>query len=166
MNSSLILSAIVVIPVILLLLLRINAALVFLSLCLGYVLVQFVAPDADSLFNLFSAHNFNSHTTGSNTIRLILLIVPALLTAVFMIRTVKGSARLMLNILPSAGVGLLGALLVVPLMSKGIQHDIISSTLWEQVQRSQVLIVGTSSMVCMFVIWLQRPKTGSKHNKR
>lgn len=165
MSPTLILSLVVALPIIVLTLLRINAALVFLSLCLGDVLVQFVAPDAAAFFALFSANNFNTNSAGSNTIKLILLALPAILTAVFMIRTVKGKFRLMLNVLPSAGVGLLAALLVVPLMSSSLQHNITGSFLWELAQRSQDLIVGSSAMVCMFVLWLQRPKTGSKHSR-
>ena len=164
MNSSLILGAIVVVPILLLLLLRINAALVFLSLCLGDVLVQFVAPDADSLFGLFSSQNFNLHSTGSNTIRLVLIAVPAILTSLFMIRTVKGHFKLAINVLPAIGVGLLSALLVVPLLSKGLQQNIITSSFWNQALKSQDIIVGSSAMVCMFVLWLQRPKTGGKHS--
>lgn len=163
MSPTLILSLVVILPIVVLTLLRINAALVFLSLCLGNVLVQFVAPDATAFFDLFSAGNFNAHSAGSNTIKLILLTLPAILTAVFMIRTVKGKFRLMLNVLPSAGVGLLAALLAVPLMSTGLQHNITGSFLWELAQKSQDLIVGSSAIVCMFVLWLQRPKTGSKH---
>jgi len=165
MNPTLILGAIVVLPIIVLLLLRINAALVFLSLSLGVVLVQFVAPDANTFFSLFSAHNFGLYSAGSNTVKLVLLLAPAVLTAVFMIRTIKGKFRLLLNILPSAGVGLLAALLVVPLMSAGLQHEIVGSSLWLQAQRSQDLIVGSSAMVCMFVLWLQRPKTAGKHHR-
>lgn len=165
MSPTLILSLVVALPIIALTLLRINAALVFLSLCLGDVLVQFVAPDATAFFALFSANNFNTNSVASNTIKLILLTLPAILTAVFMIRTVKGKFRLMLNVLPSAGVGLLAALLVVPLMSTSLQHNITGSFLWELAQRSQDLIVGSSAMVCMFVLWLQRPKTSSKHSR-
>lgn len=165
MSPTLILSLVVALPMIILTLLRINAALVFLSLCLGDVLVQFVAPDAAAFFTLFSTNNFNTNSIGSNTIKLILLALPAVLTAVFMIRTIKGKFRLMLNVLPSAGVGLLAALLVVPLMSTSLQHNITGSFLWELAQKSQDLIVGSSAMVCMFALWLQRPKTGGKHAK-
>ena len=56
MTPAIALSAIVLVPAVLLMVLRINAALVFLSLCLGNVLVQFVAPDAHSFLTLFSAH--------------------------------------------------------------------------------------------------------------
>ena len=84
-----------------------------------------------------------------------------------MLRTVRGRGRLLLNALPSVGVGLLGALLVVPLLPPGLSHNIVGSELWNQVTRAQDLIVGTSALVCLLVLWLQRPKTGGlkKHGK-
>ena len=86
---------------------------------------------------------------------------------IFMIRTVRGYGRLALNALPSIGVGLLGALLVVPLLSPGLSHNIVDSSLWDQVTKAQDLIVGMSALVCLLVLWLQRPKTGEgKHGKK
>src|SRR5665213_1601073 len=166
MSPAVILAAIVLVPVVLLMVLRVNAALVFLSLCLGDVLVQFVAPHGDSFLSFLSSERMtNPINTSDNTIKLILLLLPVLLTAVFMIRTVRGSSRLLLNALPSVGVGLLGALLVVPLLSAGLSHNIVHSGLWDQVQRAQDLIVGTSALVCLLVLWLQRPKTGGEGKK-
>jgi hypothetical protein len=171
MTPVIVLAAIVLVPVVLLMVLRINAALVFLSLCLGNVLVQFVAGDSNSFFSLLSS----SHVTNpahrlqatNDTISLVLLLLPVVLTAIFMVRTIRGRGRLLLNALPSAGVGLLGALLIVPLLPSGLSHDVVGSSLWDQVQRAQDLIVGTSALVCLFVLWLQRPKTGgeNKHSK-
>jgi hypothetical protein len=159
------LTAIVLVPVLILMVLRINAALVFLSLCLGDVLVQFVAKDTTEFLTL---HNdkFVQASTGNNTVKIILLLLPVLLTALFMIKTIHGNGRLLLNLLPSAGVGLLGALLVVPLLPPGLGHNVLDSTLWTGVNRAQDLIVGASAVVCLFVLWLQRPKAGhSKHGK-
>lgn len=163
MSPAVILAGIVVVPVIVLMLLRVNAALVFLSLCLGNVLVQFMAPDANSFLVLFSAHVPKAASASNDTIKLILLLLPVLLTAIFMIRTVRGYGRLLLNLLPAAGVGLLGGLLVVPLLSPGLSHNIVDSSLWHQVQRAQDLIVGASALVCLLVLWLQRPKAGGGH---
>jgi hypothetical protein len=151
--------------------LRINAAIVFLSLCLGDVLVQFVAGDTNSFMTMFLAtksHAVSSINTSSTTVKLVLLLFPVVLTAVIMIKTVKG-AKLILNILPAAGVGLLGGLLVVPLLANGLSANIIKSSLWTQAQRSQDLIVGASALTCLLVLWLQRPKSGGggeeKHGK-
>jgi hypothetical protein len=154
------LALIVLIPVVVLLLLRINAALVFLSLCLGDVLVQFVARDTTEFLTLHADQVPRVANAGSNGVKLVLLLLPVVLTAVFMIRTVHGRGRLLLNILPAAGVGLLGALLVVPLLPPGLAHNVVGSSLWDQVTRAQDLIVGASALVCLFVLWLQRPKTG------
>lgn len=161
-----ILAAVVLIPVVVLMALRINATLVFLSLCLGNVLVQFVAPDANTFFQLFSAKVPAGIDTGNDTIKIILLLLPVVLTSIFMIRTVRGKTRLLLNVLPAAGVGLLGALLVVPLLPPGLSHNIVDSSLWEQVLKAQNLIVGTSAIACLLVLWLQRPQAGSKHGKK
>ena len=167
MSPEVTLGAIVVLPVIVLMLLRVNAALVFLSLCLGNILVQFVAPDANSFLTLFSAKVPSGIDTGHNSVKIVLLLLPVILTAIFMIRTVSGYGKLALNLLPAAGVGLLGGLLVVPLLPPGLSHNIVNSSLWGQVQRAQDLIVGTSALICLLALWLQRPKTGGhgKHSK-
>jgi len=167
MSPEITLGLIVLIPVIVLMLMRVNAALVFLSLCLGDVLVQFVAPDANSFVTLFSAHVPKGIDTGNNTIKVVLLLLPVVLTAIFMIRTVSGYGKLALNLLTSAGVGLLGGLLAVPLLPPGLSHNIVQSPLWVQVQRAQDLIVGVSALICLLVLWMQRPRTGhsSKHGK-
>jgi len=167
MSPEITLALIVILPVVLLLGLRVNATLVFLSLCLGDVLVQFVASDANDFIGLLSSSN--AHTgfaNGNNNLKLILLLLPVVLTTIFMIRTVRGHTRLLLNVLPAAGVGLLGGLLVVPLLPPGLAHNIVASNLWSQAQKAQDLIVGGSALVCLLVLWLQRPKTGHDEGKR
>lgn len=167
MSPELALALIVLAPVVVLMLLRINAALVFLSLCLGDVLVQFTANDANSFLTTFTnSHTVTSVTTSNSNVKIALLLLPVVLTAFFMIRTVHGSTRLLLNVLPAAGVGLLGALLVVPLLPPTAAQNIIDSSLWDQAQKAQVLIVGASALACLFALWLQRPKTGSKRHHR
>lgn len=83
-----------------------------------------------------------------------------------MIRTVSGKTKTLLNVIPAVGVGLLGALLVVPLLPPGLSHDIVHSSLWHQVQQAQNLIVGTTAVSCLLVLWLQRPQAGGKHGKK
>jgi len=166
MNPTIILGAIVLVPVVVLMLLRVNAAIVFLSLCLGAVLVQFTANDANDFLTTFSSsHTVTSVTTTNSNIKIALLLLPVILTTIFMIKTIHGKSRLLLNILPAVGVGLLGALLVVPLLPPDMAHDIIDSSLWSEVQKAQALIVGSSALVCLLVLWLQRPKTGGHKRK-
>jgi hypothetical protein len=159
-SSEITLLALIAIPIIFLMVLRVNAALVFLSLCLGDVLVQFVSSDASSIMTAMGIH------LGAQTIKLFLLTIPLILTTIFMVRTVKGTSRLALNVFPAAGVGFLGALLVVPLLPPGTTHNVTNSNLWTQVQSAQTTIVTLSTLMCLLVLWLQRPKAESKHGKK
>jgi hypothetical protein len=165
MSPEVSLAAIIIVPVIVLMIMRINAVLVFLSLCLGDVLVQFVSGDTKSFISLFTTNNPKVVNASMSDIKITLLLLPVVLTAVFMIRTVKGRTKLMMNALPAVGVGLLGALLIVPQLSPGLRFSITGSSLWQQVERAEDLIVGISALICLFVLWLQRPKTGGGEGK-
>jgi hypothetical protein len=167
MNAQTITLAVLVLaPVAALVILRVNAALVFLSLCLGNVLVQFVAQDTTTFLTLHANQvPKQAANAGNDTVKLFLLLLPVVLTTIFMIRTVHGHGRLLLNALPAAGVGLLGSLLVVPLLPAGLSHNVVDSKLWSDATGAQDIIVGASAFVCLLVLWLQRPKTGGKHGK-
>ncbi|HXE09984.1 MAG TPA: hypothetical protein VN554_00995 [Verrucomicrobiae bacterium] len=160
MSPEFTLGAIVLAPAVALMVLRINATLVFLSLCLGDVLVQFVANDVNGL-----THSIPATLTNDN-VKLGLLLIPPVLTAIFMVKTIHGNSRLLLNLLPAAGAGLLGALLAVPLLPKGLSRDIVVSPLWSQVTNAQGWIVGATALVCLVVLWLQRPKAGGHKHKK
>ncbi len=168
MNSAtLSLACLVALPIALIIFLRINATLVFLSMCLGVVLAQFVATDSSSLTSLLStAHVGSTVHPNNNTWKLILLLLPMVVTMGIMIRTVKGNSKMAYNLLPAIGVGFVGALLIVPLLPASASHDIISSPLWRQMIRAQALIVGISAVACLASLWLMRPKHhDSKHGK-
>jgi len=150
----------VAVPVLLLLVLRINAAIVFLSLCLGSVLVQFVGKNAGSFVNLFSSSEA-AHTYG---VSLVLLLLPAVFTMIVMIGTVRSKFRLLLNILPAVAVGLVGLLLAEPLFSPGLRGAIADTSAWHNIQQLQVLIVSVSTIVSLLFLWLQRP--GRESGKR
>lgn len=84
-----------------------------------------------------------------------------------MIRTVHGSSKQLLNVLPAIGVGLLGALLVIPLLPPEASDMLLEATLWQQAENIQGTIVGATAVVCLLVLWLQRPSSGgSKHGKK
>lgn len=159
MSPVLILALIVLVPVALIVLLRANAALVFLSLCLGVVLVEFVANDADLMLSAVSTR------ATPNNVKILLLLVPVVITMFLMAKTVRHS-RLILNILPALGTGFLLALLVVPLLPVHTADAVLQSSSWQQMQKLQDMIVGISALLSLFFLWLQRPKAHDKHGKK
>jgi hypothetical protein len=164
MNPLILAIAIVAIPILVLTALRINAAIVFLSLCLGEVLVMFVSADAASTVGILTSYG----QANPGYVSLGLLLVPAILTAFCMIGTVKGKLTQGLNLLPAIAVGALALLLVKPLLSGSLQSGIESTVVWEQVQGLRTIVVSASALISLFFLWIQRPKNkshdeGKKH---
>jgi hypothetical protein len=167
MTSAITLACIIILPIAVIVFLRVNAALVFLSLCLGDVLTQFVATNDNSLTNLlYSSHVNASLHPPNDTWRLILLLLPVVITTVIMVHTIKGNSRRLLNLLPAVGFGLVGALLVVPVLPATAAQDVINNSLWSQLTKYQGVIVLLSALACLSMLWLQRSKSsGGKHSK-
>jgi xanthine/uracil permease len=155
-----VLIGLIALPVVLLFLLRVNAALVFLSLCLGNVLVQFAGDDAVSIV---SGAGTGANLTGS-TIKLALLVAPAFLTVIFMMGTVTDKKKF-LNILPAVVTGLLLALLAVPLLPPGLSHNVMALDQWQQITDAQSGVIAISTLVCLIFLWASRPKH-DKHGKK
>jgi len=159
-------AAMVAVPALLLIILRINAAIVFLSLCLGSVLVQFVGKDTSSFLNLFSTSKLVMHFGAS----LLLLLLPVVFTMIIMIGTVRGKFGIFMNILPAIAVGVVGMLLAEPYFTAGLKGAVSNTTAWTELQKVQTLVVGVSTIVSLFFLWVQRPKhshkdEGGKHGK-
>jgi len=149
-------------PILLFVVLRINAAIIFLSLCLGSVLVDLVGSDAATLAGFISP----SVSRNPYLLSLALLFLPALFTVFVMIHTVRGKFALFLNILPAAAVGAVGLLLAIPLSSPGLIGSVTASNVWHELEDAKALIVTVGALVSLLFLWLQRPKGGSSKDKR
>ncbi|HET8671347.1 MAG TPA: hypothetical protein VFM05_12190 [Candidatus Saccharimonadales bacterium] len=158
MPNDITLIAALIVPMALLTVLRVNAAMVFLSLCLGYVLVQFVANDADSLIGFVAP---DAESLSASSLKLIMLFTPVVLTMIIMAFSIHGRLRVGLNALPAAATSLLTFLLAVPLFTPGLQYAIQSQNVWYEVHQAQALIVGAGALVSMVFLWSQRRR--AKH---
>ncbi len=158
MSPDVIYVLLIAVPAVVLMVLKANASLVFLSACLGEVLLRYVGGEAKDFFATFLP------SVQVNDVKLLLLLLPVVLTAVFMMKTVSG-ARLVFNVLPALGTGLLVSFLIVPLLPGGLVASVQTSNAWHQAQNLQALIVGISASTCLFFLWLQRPKSVGKEAK-
>lgn len=154
-SAEIALLALIGVPIAMVMLLRANGTLVFLSLCLGSVVTQFLARDIQDFANLF----FPQANLAPYEFKIGLVLAPALLTAVLMLRSVKG-LRYLLNILPAAAVGGLVPLLVVPLLPEMGRQPIVQQQLWQGLSRAQDLVVGGGAIVSLLFLWVQRGRRG------
>ncbi len=149
MNPLILLSALAVVPVVLILVFRINAALVFLALCAGSVLQTFVGDDVLQLFNSFVP---SSNQALHVAVRIGFLILPAVLTLLFMRKTVSGS-RHVFNFIPALLTGMVTAILIIPLLTEGTKYTITTSSVWSQLQQFQGVLVGSAALTSFIFLW-------------
>src|SRR5262245_42361976 len=127
MSHNFVLIVALVLPPLLFLVLRVNAAMVFLSVCLGSVLVEHVATQAGDMLGLFTP---NVSSVSRSTIELSFLLAPAVVTTIVTIFSVHGRLKVVLNAVPAAAASMLAVLLSVPLLSKGLMFALEKQPVW------------------------------------
>lgn len=162
MLNDLTLIILTLLPAALLVALRINAAMVFLSLCLGQVLVELVAKDTDSLISFIAP---NAESVSGSALYLIMLLIPAVLTCFMMLFSVHGRLKVALNILPALGSGALLVLLAVPLTTAGFRQAVHELSFWQQLLDAQAMIIGVAAFMSLLFLWTQRPHHPKGHDK-
>jgi uncharacterized membrane protein len=166
MTYLIVLAALAVVPTLAIVLLRVNGAIAFMSLCLGNVLIAYTASDVEGVVSSFTSRN---PLSTSQWTQLGLLVVPFLLTVLFTRGSVKGSKKYS-NALPALATGLLFALLVVPLLSANLQRKIHTLGVWNQLSNLQTtVILGGAVFSLIFLLFTHRtrknPDEEKKHGK-
>ena len=166
MTPLVLLAALVLGPALIAVFLRVNAAILFMSLCVGELLVQNVS--SDTVMILTSASE-KASSVSQSTVELGLLLTPVILTMVFMFHSVHGT-KSVVNILPAIGFGLMSALLVKPLLSPSFQKTLEQASVWHQILQAQTFIVALSAILALLFLWMQGRSKGhsehSHHSKR
>lgn len=160
MAPVVILGIIAAVPLVLILILRSNAAVVFFSLCAGSVLVSFVGSDASDAIN----KSISGANSGSFA-KIALLLLPALLSLWFLRKSISPS-KLIINTIAAVGAGVSAAVLLVPLLPGGVQFNIEQSQVWRQTSAYQGAVLAATTATAIISLWLtNRHKDDSKHKK-
>ena len=162
MSHEITLIAALALPVLLFLFLRVNAAMVFLSVCLGAVLVDHVAGDANMIVGSFSP---TTNSLSQTTIELCLLLVPAIVTTIIMAFSVHGRIKVVLNFFPAAASSMLLVLLAVPMLPRGLAFNLMTQDAWRLLSNAEALVIGAGALVSLFFLWTQR-RNFRHHDKR
>lgn len=153
MSYNIVLILALALPALVFLFLRVNAAMVFLSVCLGAVLVDHVASEAITMLGLFTP---KANQISRMTIELILLLAPAVVTTILAVFSVHGRVKVVLNLIPAAAASMLAVLLVVPLLPRSLMYSLQSQEVWRMLWNAEALVVGAGALVSLFFLWTQR----------
>jgi hypothetical protein len=161
MTHNLALIIALVVPVLALVALRINGAMVFLSLCAGAVLVQHVSPQANDFMHFVTPH---ANAVSNGVVAIALLLIPAIITGVVTLLSLSGRMRVFVNILPSVAASMLAVLLAVPLLPKKLADVLQQQQAWNILSKAEALVVGAGAIISLFFLWSQR-RNFKQHDK-
>lgn len=165
--ANLILIVIVAAVAVILLAIKTNAALVFLALGIGNVLLQFANKNMayvnGHLDNNLLPHRF---TVSGSSLELAILLAPPILVAA-LVKHNQGFSKWPLQIFPAIATGVVGILLVVPLLSQSMQDSISQNKFWNLLEQYQVPVVGLSVAVSLAVVVIMSYSShhSSKHHR-
>jgi hypothetical protein len=159
-NLTLILA--LALPALVIVILRLNGAMMFLSLCLGAILVQYVGSNANDMLNLISPQ---AGTLSKATINLGLLLLPAIVTGIVTLMSVHGRLRALFNILPALATSSLAVLLAVPMLSPHIAAALETESVWHYISHGESIIVSGGALVSLLSLWTQRGKFKERSSK-
>lgn len=161
MTGMIILGLLMVIPAAITLILSSNGALVFLALCEGLIIDQTLGNDAINAFKMFFP---KAGSVQESTLHLILLLLPAVLTIIFLRRQMAG-AKMLFNIAPAVLTGATVALLAVPLLPGGIQAEVKQAWLWSGMEPFKGVIIGSGALISLLLIWTSHKKHHHRRHK-
>lgn len=152
-----VLSLLAGVPVAMLLVFRSNAALAFLAICGSIALLQYSVPAfTDDL-------DFNGSALAfTNTLSVLILVLPWLLTTLFTVKTMK-KAKTLLNIVPALACGVAFAYLASRyLPGSGPLKVSAENAVLTQLENSWPYVLTGGVAFSLFMLWLNRPKKDDK----
>jgi hypothetical protein len=150
---------VIALPLVLGVIFRVGAPHLFFSVMAGELLARYFGHDVEKIANeSISAQSPEKYG------ELLLLIIPILLTAFFMRKTVSKS-RTILNIIPLAITGVVLAAFVFPLLSQGIQDQINVTFVGGWILNLNRAIIGVVVVLQILYLWLFSRSEKSKKSE-
>lgn len=137
--------------------LKSNAALGFLTLCLGFVLSTSVIAD---LKQLLSQANLS---VSDEILAISLILIPFIITLILTRRSAGKDLNFLFQLLVAVLAGCLLAITLGPLLTSAGQYDVTQSKMWSGLIRSQATIIGIGSFFSLLLVWSGNLKHSKKH---
>jgi hypothetical protein len=160
MNAAIILGVLAGVPVVLALIRRVSAVLLFLSVAGGSLLVTHLSDDA-TLVSRMVSRSANVPMITS----IVLLVLPVLLTLLLLKKTMPRS-KLLLHIIPLLATGLSLAVLALPLLPSHMQAELFAAPYGAPLKNSQDLVIGGTTVLVLLLMLIAHRHKEDKGKKR
>lgn len=149
----------VVLPIVIALLRRVNSVLLFASLMAGSLLVRFLGDDIG-----LAANAFIRGPQGPLYVQLAVLLLPVVFTLLLLKNSIS-TAKLPIHFWPLILTGLSIAVLALPLFPSNLQAEIFKTQPGNFLRVAQDDILGAAVIFNLLLMWFSfRVKSGKEHH--
>lgn len=147
------------VPVLFALIFRVNAIFLFLSLAIGELLVRYISEDAILAVNVFTRAEIVPVA-----VRLILLLVPVILTLILLKKSMPRN-KVVLQIIPLWATGLAVASLTLAHLPEGLAREIYSLPAGDILRQSQNIVISVAAVLTLLLALHEYRHRGKHHGK-
>lgn len=160
MSAYIILGVVLGLPLLLGLVFRVNPSFIFFSMLAGELLARYFADDAELVMRLVARRE-----TALAYAELALLIVPVMLTAVFLRKTLS-KGKLVFYVIPYLITGFVLAAFALPIMPDFLQDQVGSVREGQRLLEGSETIVGVVVFIQLISLWIMNRSHdhGKKHH--
>jgi hypothetical protein len=156
----------VILTAVILLILRTNAGLVFIALAAGNTLLEFASNNLSYINTKLQSNTATSRFNVSQTsLEIVILLLPAVII-ILLTKHDQGKRKWPIQIFPALATGLLGSLLIIPLLSASAQNSVANSSFWNLAQKYQTPIVAVGLLVSLIVVVVSSHSSHFKHHSK
>jgi large-conductance mechanosensitive channel len=148
MTPLILLAIIAGLPVLLALLLRVNAVFLFMSVAAGNLLVRFVGDDADLALGMVLRD-----ADAPIISKFVLQLLPVILTILLLRKTLPRS-KMLFHVLPSIATGLSLGVFVLTFFNTSVQKEVYDSPYGDVLKTSQDVIVAAAVVLTLLLAWI------------
>lgn len=151
----------ILLPAVMTVLLKSNAALGFLALCGGFAAATLAGSDIQHL-----ADKTKITSLTSNNIELALLAFPLLLTLLLTFRSLSSRNSRYFSLLPALCAGGMLAAIAGPSFNSVVSANISDSNFWKELKDLQSYIVGAGLLSSLLLVWSGGFTHAKSHSKK
>lgn len=152
--------ALFILPIIIILKRKANALLVFLSVCLGFVLATFIAADFADVITAITRGNMLATT---QWIQVVLVLLPFWAAMLF----TKGASTpggALFGLLLAIVASTLAVLLVVSFLPNALQESLEDTVAWKELHNASTALLIAGGVITLFS--LRKGHSSEKHEKK
>jgi hypothetical protein len=125
--------------------------------------LQFASKNLSYINTKLEKNNLTSRFVVSHSLlKLIIVLAPVVIILIFS-KHYHGKSKWLIQLFPALATGILGCLIIIPLLSASAQNSIAGNSIWSMIQKYQIPIVAVGLVIAIADVIHNSHSAHSKH---